>query len=222
MERIRYGGVISVLLIQAIVNHPFGLTASLFCTNWLSFTWLLQPCQKEGLSPTPAPPAIFCTNWRASFFPWIPAPCLNYSIWVQLKKCKLTDGVEFIVFQTHSKHSQRFMDLTGSIISQRKGRKTVVTPDITMWPNKRTLTKYYSRFEELESMDAHEDVAETVHFDEVAVESVEPEASATNISVSDTVHKSKKRLEPVQGLLYHRTCKPDFLCSWPSLNSYLK
>ena len=25
-----------------------------------------------------------------------------------------------------------------------------------------------------------------------------------------------------QGLLYHRTCKPDFLCSWLSLNSYLK
>ena len=25
-----------------------------------------------------------------------------------------------------------------------------------------------------------------------------------------------------QGLLYHRTCKRDFLCSWPSLNSYLK
>ena len=25
-----------------------------------------------------------------------------------------------------------------------------------------------------------------------------------------------------QGLLYHRTCKPNFLCSWPSLNSYLK
>ena len=25
-----------------------------------------------------------------------------------------------------------------------------------------------------------------------------------------------------QGLLYHRTCKPDFLCSWPSLNSYLE
>ena len=25
-----------------------------------------------------------------------------------------------------------------------------------------------------------------------------------------------------QGLLYQRTCKPDFLCSWPSLNSYLK
>ena len=25
-----------------------------------------------------------------------------------------------------------------------------------------------------------------------------------------------------QGLLYHRMCKPDFLCSWPSLNSYLK
>ena len=23
-------------------------------------------------------------------------------------------------------------------------------------------------------------------------------------------------------LLYYRTCKPDFLCSWPSLNSYLK
>ena len=26
----------------------------------------------------------------------------------------------------------------------------------------------------------------------------------------------------LQGLLYHRTCVPDFLCSWPSLNSYLK
>ena len=25
-----------------------------------------------------------------------------------------------------------------------------------------------------------------------------------------------------KALLYHRTCKPDFLCSWPSLNSYLK
>ena len=25
-----------------------------------------------------------------------------------------------------------------------------------------------------------------------------------------------------QGLLYHRTCKPDFMCSWPSLNSYLE
>ena len=25
-----------------------------------------------------------------------------------------------------------------------------------------------------------------------------------------------------QGLLYHRTCKRNFLCSWPSLNSYLK
>ena len=25
-----------------------------------------------------------------------------------------------------------------------------------------------------------------------------------------------------QGLLYHRTCKPDFLCSWPSLKSYLE
>ena len=25
-----------------------------------------------------------------------------------------------------------------------------------------------------------------------------------------------------QGLLYHRTCKRDFLCSWPSLNFYLK
>ena len=25
-----------------------------------------------------------------------------------------------------------------------------------------------------------------------------------------------------QGLLYHRTCKPVFLCSWPSLNSYLE
>ena len=26
----------------------------------------------------------------------------------------------------------------------------------------------------------------------------------------------------LQGLLYHRTCKHDLLCSWPSLNSYLK
>ena len=26
----------------------------------------------------------------------------------------------------------------------------------------------------------------------------------------------------IQGLLYHRTCKRDFLCSWPSLNSYLE
>ena len=26
----------------------------------------------------------------------------------------------------------------------------------------------------------------------------------------------------IQGLLYHRTCIPDSLCSWPSLNSYLK
>ena len=25
-----------------------------------------------------------------------------------------------------------------------------------------------------------------------------------------------------QGLLYHRTCKNDLLCSWPSLNSYLE
>ena len=30
-----------------------------------------------------------------------------------------------------------------------------------------------------------------------------------------------KNLGGYQGLLYHRTCKPDFLCSWPSLNSYL-
>ena len=27
---------------------------------------------------------------------------------------------------------------------------------------------------------------------------------------------------PDRGLLYHRMCKRDFLCSWPSLNSYLK
>ena len=33
---------------------------------------------------------------------------------------------------------------------------------------------------------------------------------------------SSMKLYTVQGLLYHRTCKPDFLCSWPSLNSYLK
>ena len=26
----------------------------------------------------------------------------------------------------------------------------------------------------------------------------------------------------IPGLLYHRTCKHDFLCNWPSLNSYLK
>ena len=28
-------------------------------------------------------------------------------------------------------------------------------------------------------------------------------------------------LSSKQGLLNHRTCKPDFLCSLPSLNSYL-
>ena len=33
---------------------------------------------------------------------------------------------------------------------------------------------------------------------------------------------SSMKLYTVQGLLYHKTCKPDFLCSWPSLNSYLK
>ena len=30
------------------------------------------------------------------------------------------------------------------------------------------------------------------------------------------------KLPRSQVLLYHRTCKRDFLCSWPSLNSYLK
>ena len=30
------------------------------------------------------------------------------------------------------------------------------------------------------------------------------------------------RLTFTQGLLYHRMCKPDFLCSWLSLNSYLE
>ena len=29
-------------------------------------------------------------------------------------------------------------------------------------------------------------------------------------------------LGPDQGLLYHKTRKPDFLCRWPSLNSYLE
>ena len=32
----------------------------------------------------------------------------------------------------------------------------------------------------------------------------------------------KEILSSGQGLLYHRTCKPDFLCSWPSINSYLE
>ena len=36
-------------------------------------------------------------------------------------------------------------------------------------------------------------------------------ASAVNVEI----------ISFAQGLLYHRTCKPDFLCSWPSLNSYL-
>ena len=38
------------------------------------------------------------------------------------------------------------------------------------------------------------------------------------------VHLREKifKLGIIQGLLYHRTCKPDFLFSWPSLNSYLK
>ena len=34
--------------------------------------------------------------------------------------------------------------------------------------------------------------------------------------------KQTRLLAHFQGLLYHRTCKTDFLCSWPSLNSYLK
>ena len=36
-----------------------------------------------------------------------------------------------------------------------------------------------------------------------------------NLPISKIIHI-------YQGLLYHRTCKPDFLCSWPSLNSYLE
>ena len=34
--------------------------------------------------------------------------------------------------------------------------------------------------------------------------------------------KEKFKMSYYQGLLHHRTCKTDFLCSWPSLNSYLK
>ena len=34
--------------------------------------------------------------------------------------------------------------------------------------------------------------------------------------------EQKNYLRSNQGLLYHRTCKRGFLCSWPSLNSYLK
>ena len=37
--------------------------------------------------------------------------------------------------------------------------------------------------------------------------------------IKDTVQWNKNKK---QGLLYHRTCKRDFLRSWPSLNSYLK
>ena len=32
----------------------------------------------------------------------------------------------------------------------------------------------------------------------------------------------KEIIRRTQGLLYHSACKPDFLCSWPSLNSYIK
>ena len=37
-----------------------------------------------------------------------------------------------------------------------------------------------------------------------------------------TLGNSYINLSRNQGLPYHRTCKPDFLYSWPSLNSYLK
>ena len=37
-----------------------------------------------------------------------------------------------------------------------------------------------------------------------------------------TVSQTSHNIIRYQGLLYHRTCKPDFLSSWPSLNSYLE
>ena len=36
------------------------------------------------------------------------------------------------------------------------------------------------------------------------------------------IYDKPSRFTRYQGLLYYRTCKPDFLCRWPSLNSYLK
>ena len=68
LEKLWYGGGISVLLIPAIVKHPFGWLSASFCTNWLSFLNYPQPSQRRAL-PHPCPPAIFCTNWRASFPP---------------------------------------------------------------------------------------------------------------------------------------------------------
>ena len=44
----------------------------------------------------------------------------------------------------------------------------------------------HSRLEEGEAVDAEQDVAEAVHFEEVAVEAVEPQASAGTVSTQDT------------------------------------
>ena len=41
------------------------------------------------------------------------------------------------------------------------------------------------------------------------------------LSTQQSQRNSSGNLFSTQRLLYHRTCKRDFLCSWPSLNSYL-
>ena len=45
---------------------------------------------------------------------------------------------------------------------------------------------------------------------------------ANNSCVQELQDEIYAHLYIYQGLLYHRMCKQDFLCSWPSLNSYLK
>ena len=61
MEKLRHGGFISVLLIQAIiiVKHFFGLAASLFLYQ-LAVFYLITPAFSEKGTHPPLPPAICC------------------------------------------------------------------------------------------------------------------------------------------------------------------
>ena len=46
--------------------------------------------------------------------------------------------------------------------------------------------------------------------------------STQDLSAFKNKSSNNSSLWSVQWLMYHRACKPDFLCSWPSLNSYLE
>ena len=48
------------------------------------------------------------------------------------------------------------------------------------------------------------------------------DSETTNIGLPQGSGSAPWLFSLYQGLLYHRTCKRDFLCSWPSLNSYLE